>query len=85
MLQRLATALAQVKADNNSESLLNEIKQIVSSLYASKQITKKVIWNDVMSSFDDAKKTFFYQKAPKILTLPASNGNQFSSISSQWA
>ena len=33
------------------------------------------IWNDVMSSFDDAKKTFFYQKAPKILTLPASNGS----------
>ena len=29
MLQRLPIALAQVKAGNNSESLLNEIKQIV--------------------------------------------------------
>ena len=29
MLQRLPIALAQVKADNNSESLLNEIRQIV--------------------------------------------------------
>ena len=35
-------ALAQVKAGNNSESLLNEIRQIVYSLYHSKQITKKV-------------------------------------------
>ena len=42
MLQRLPIALAQVKAGNNSESLLNEIKQIVYSLYQSKQITKKV-------------------------------------------
>ena len=42
MLQRLPIALAQVKAGNNSESLLNEIRQIVYSLYHSKQITKKV-------------------------------------------
>ena len=43
MLQRLPIALAQVKAGNNSESLLNEIRQIVYSLYQSKQITKKGI------------------------------------------
>ena len=42
MLQRLPIALAQVKAGNNSESLLNEIRQIAYSLYQSKQITKKV-------------------------------------------
>ena len=42
MLQRLPIALAQVKAGNNSESLLNEIRQIVYSFYPSKQITKKV-------------------------------------------
>ena len=42
MLQRLPIALAQVKAGNNSESLLNEIRQIVYSLHQSKQITKKV-------------------------------------------
>ena len=40
MLQRLP--IAQVKAGNNSVSLLNEIRQIVYSLYQSKQITKKV-------------------------------------------
>ena len=42
MLQRLPIALVQVKAGNNSENLLNEIRQIVYSLYQSKEITKKV-------------------------------------------
>ena len=41
MLKILPIALAQIKADNNSESLLNEIRQIVYSLYRSKEITKK--------------------------------------------
>ena len=45
MLQRLAIALAQAKAGNNSKSVLNEIRKIVYSLYQSKQITKKVYNN----------------------------------------
>ena len=49
MLQRLSIALAQVKAGNNSESLLNEIRQIVYSLYQSKEITKKV-YNNIIKS-----------------------------------
>ena len=49
ILQRLPIALAQVKAGNNSESLLNEIRQIVYSLYQSKQITKKV-YNNIIKS-----------------------------------
>ena len=49
MLQRLPIALAQVKAGNNSESLLNEITQIVYSLYQSKQITKEV-YNNLIKS-----------------------------------
>ena len=49
MLQRLPIALAQVKAGNNSEKLLNEIRQIVYSLYQSKQITKKVYINIIKS------------------------------------
>ena len=36
MLQRFSIALAQIKAGNNSESLLNEIRQIVYYLYRSK-------------------------------------------------
>ena len=42
MLQRLSIALAQVKASNTSENLLNEITQIIYSLYREKEITKKV-------------------------------------------
>ena len=49
MLQRLPIALAQVKAGNNSESLLHEIRQIVYSLYQLKQITKKV-YNNIIKS-----------------------------------
>ena len=51
MLQRLPIALAQVKAGNNVESLLNEIRQIVCSLYQSKQITKKV-YNNIIKSIN---------------------------------
>ena len=49
MLKRLPIALAQVNAGNNSESLLNEIRQIVYSLYRSKEITKKV-YNNIINS-----------------------------------
>ena len=49
MLQRLPIALAQIKSGNNSESLLNEIRQIVYSLYQSKEITKKV-YNNIIKS-----------------------------------
>ena len=45
MLQRLPIPLAQVKAGNNSESLLNEMRQIFHSLYQFKQIIKKVYNN----------------------------------------
>ena len=41
MLKRLPVALAQIKAGNNSESLLNEIRQIVYSLYRSRKLLKK--------------------------------------------
>ena len=49
MLQRLPIALAQVKASNNSENLLNEIGKIVYSSYQSKEITKKV-YNNIIQS-----------------------------------
>ena len=48
MLQRLPVALAQVKAGNNLESLQNEIRQIVYSLYQMKQFTKKV-YNNIIT------------------------------------
>ena len=43
MIRRLPIDLAQVKAGIKSESLLNEIRQIVHSLYQSKEITEKSI------------------------------------------
>ena len=49
MFKRLPIALAQVKAGNNSEGLLNKIRQIVYSLYRSKGITKKV-YNNIINS-----------------------------------
>ena len=49
MLKRLPIPLAQISAGNNSESLLNEIRQIVYSLYRSKEITKKV-YNNIIKS-----------------------------------
>ena len=38
MLQRLLIALEQVKANNTSENLLNEIRKIIYSLYQEKEI-----------------------------------------------
>ena len=49
MLQRLPIALAQVKAGNNSQNLLNEIRQVVYSLYQSKKVFKKV-YNNIINS-----------------------------------
>ena len=48
MLPRLPIALAQ--AGNNSENLLNEIRQIVYSLYQSRKITKKVHNNIIIQN-----------------------------------
>ena len=42
MLQRLPTTLAQLKAGNASENLLNEIRHIIHPLLREKEITKKV-------------------------------------------
>ena len=42
LLPRLRIAFAQVKGGNTSEKLLNEICQIIYSLYQEKEITKEV-------------------------------------------
>ena len=51
MLQRLPIALAQVKARSTFENLLNEIIQIIYSLYQAKEITKK-LYNNIMKSIN---------------------------------
>ena len=45
MLSRLPITLAQLKAGNNSEKLKNEIRQLLYSLYRSKNVTKQVYNN----------------------------------------
>ena len=49
ILQSLPLSLSEISAGNNSESLLNEIRQIVYSLYQSKEITKEV-YNNIIKS-----------------------------------
>ena len=49
MLQRLPTALAQVKVRNKYENLLNEIRQIIYSWYRAKEVTKKS-YNNITNS-----------------------------------
>ena len=42
IFSRLPISLPQLKAGNNSEKLKNEIRQILSSLYRSKKLTKQL-------------------------------------------
>ena len=42
MLSRLPISLAQLKAGNNSEKRKNEIRQLLYSLYKSKELTRNV-------------------------------------------
>ena len=65
MLQRLPIALAQVKAGNNSENLLREIRQIVYSKYQSKETTKKVYINIIKSIHNTSE--------PRLLTFKLTN------------
>ena len=42
LLSRLPISLSQLKAENNSEKLKNEIRQILCFLYRSKKLTKQI-------------------------------------------
>ena len=49
MLQRLPIEFSQVKVGNTSKNLLTEIRQIIHSLYQTKEIVKK-LYNNNMNS-----------------------------------
>ena len=49
-LQTLGIALAQVKTGNTFKSLLNKIRQIISSLCRAKEITIKNLVDNIMNS-----------------------------------
>ena len=49
MLSRLPFTLAKLKAGNNSQKLINEIRQLLHSLYRSKKLTK-TIYNNLVNA-----------------------------------
>ena len=49
MFSRLPITLAQLKAGNNSQKLINEIRQLLYSLYRSKKLTK-TIYNHLINA-----------------------------------
>ena len=49
MLSSLPTTLAQLKAGNNSEKLKNEIRQLLYSLYCSKNLSR-TIYNNLINT-----------------------------------
>ena len=58
MLQRLPIAIAQVKAVNTSENLLNKIKKTDCSVYGGKEITKKV-YNYIIKSIQILQNRYY--------------------------
>ena len=49
MLNRLTITLTQLKAGNNSQKLINVIRQLLYSLYRSKKLTK-AIYNHIINA-----------------------------------
>ena len=49
VLSRLLISLAQLKAENNSEKLKNEIRQLLYSLYHSRKLTR-AIYNNLINA-----------------------------------
>ena len=49
ILQRLPIALAQEKAANAPENLINEIREVIHSLHTEKEVIKKV-YNNIINS-----------------------------------
>ena len=47
MLSGLPITLAQLKAGNNSQKFINEIRQLLYSLYHSKKLTKTIYNNSI--------------------------------------
>ena len=61
MLQRLSIALAQVQANTKSGNFLNEIGQVVYSLYRAKEITTKVYDNNEFKKGVIQNGYYFYE------------------------
>ena len=62
MLNRLPIALAQLQAGNNSNKLKNEIRQLLYSLYRSKNMTKQV-YNNLISTCELNRNQKYYSRS----------------------
>ena len=62
ILTRLPISLAQLKAGNNSEQLKDEIRQLLYSLYRSKNMTKQV-YNNLISTYKLIKNQKYYSRS----------------------
>ena len=65
MLRRLPIAFVQVKAGNASVNWLNEIQQIINSLYLIKEIIRKVYNNTINSKQIQCKNGYYIYKFGK--------------------
>ena len=61
MLQRLPIALAQVKAGNASENLLNKIRQIIYSLFQEKKFLKSIQQYNEFNKVIKQKEYYIYE------------------------
>ena len=59
MFQKLSIDLAQVKAGNTLENLLNKILQVIYSLYRQKEINKE-LYNSIMKQVKFKRKWVLY-------------------------
>ena len=59
MFQKLSIDLAQVKAENTLENLLNKILQVIYSLYRQKEINKE-LYNSIMKQVKFKRKWVLY-------------------------
>ena len=72
MLSRLPSTLAQLKAGNNSQKLINQIRQLLYSLYRSKKLTK-TIDNNLISILWKWKQSLWTLEIAKLMNLTDSD------------
>ena len=61
MLGRLPITIAQLKAGNNSQKLINKIRQVLYSLYRSQKLTK-TIYNHLFNTIQNGNNLYEHRK-----------------------
>ena len=68
MLSRIPISLAQLKAENNSQKLKNEIRQLLCYLYCSKKLTK-TIYNNLINAIQKWEQSLWTLKIVRLMNL----------------